>query len=100
MKKSGKPKIGKHVLVAFNQYDTDNNITEQEQLHGTIVSISDTGILLERADGGGKESLPFELEMELGDPDLIYELASTKEKVTNVDLIASWDIYPPNDGDE
>jgi len=95
--KEGDSIIGRHILVGLTYLDEDENIKERVQLHGSISSISNNTITLDRADGKGIFSIPFDGELETADPETTYTLESTGEVVKKVDLIVSWTIRPPTD---
>ena len=95
--KKGDSIIGKHLLVGLTYLADDGDVKEKLQLHGTIVGISASTVVFERADGKGKFSMPFDGEFESADPEATYTLSATGEEVTGVELLSSWTISPSAD---
>lgn len=91
--------VGKHILVGLMYLDSEGEVQDIVQLHGIITSISEGTLYFERADGEGEFSIPFEGELESGDPDAVYKLKSTGEEVTDVEFISSWTIHAPENDD-
>ncbi len=92
--------IGKHILVGLAYMDRQGEVKHKVQTHGTITRIEKDILYLDRADGGGEFSVPFEGEPRRADPDAVFTLASTGEEVTNIDYVSTWEIHPPKEEPE
>ena len=98
--KEGDSIVGKHLLVGLTYLDNNGQVKKQLQLHGTILEISETTVIFERADGGGTFSIPFDGEFESANPEDLYTLSSTGEEVRGVELLSSWTISAPKNDKE
>jgi len=82
--------IGKRVLVGLTFVSADDEVLEQEQFVGTVVSAdAEDGVELQ-LDDGSRRTLPPDLdafeEAAPGD----YRLRSTGEVVTDPDFLSTW----------
>lgn len=95
--------VGQYVLIGITYLDPDGNVVRKSQIHGTIVAAS-------QSDGVGIELKGTRLgEMFYLPPDLRafepatpgdYSLKSTKEIVTDPDLLSTWTIKQPADSEQ
>jgi hypothetical protein len=83
----GSQYVGKRLLVGITVNTAEGEFLYQEQFHGSIVSVDQGGVVVERADNGARVSLPPEL-MEAAPGE--YRLRSTGEVVVNPDYLAKW----------
>ncbi len=91
--------IGKNILVGLTYVDKNNEVTDKLQLHGKIVSTSESTLTFERSDNGHEFSIPFDGDLEETDPEFIYTLKSTGEDVTGVNYISSLNIHQGEEND-
>jgi hypothetical protein len=91
--------VGKRILVGLTYLDQVGEVSKQIQLHGLILRLGEHSLYFERADGQGEFAIPFDGELDAGDPEATYTLRSTGEEVTGVHFIASWTVHPPADRD-
>ncbi len=89
--------VGKHILVGLAYMDRHGEVRQKVQTHGTITRIEKDILYLDRADGAGEFSVPFEGEPRRADPEAVFTLASTGEEVTNIDYVSTWEIHPPKE---
>jgi hypothetical protein len=86
--------IGKHVLAGMTYLDNEENVIEQRQIHGTIISASDEAVWVEVAGSDEPQWLPPHLvayeEADEGE----YRLRSTGEVVIDPDFLCTWTIHP------
>jgi len=87
--------VGKRILVGLTYLDDAGDIRERVQHHGVITQVSDATIVFDRADGTGEFSIPLEPQLDLANPEAVYTLSCSGEKVTGIDFLGSWTIYPP-----
>ncbi len=85
--------IGKSILVGWTLVAKDGSELGKAQLHGTILSVSESdGIVLERADGKGKFTLPPDLDsLKEANPGH-YHLKDSQEVVIDPEYISTWTI--------
>jgi hypothetical protein len=91
--------IGKDILVGFTYIDTNNEVTEKLQLHGKIVSTSESTLTFQRSDDGHEFPIPFDGDLEETDPEFIYTLKSTGEDVTGVNYTSSFNMHQGEEND-
>ena len=83
--------IGKSILVGLTLVDGDGSELGKTQLHGTILSVSESeGIVIERADGKGEFTLPPDLDsLKEANPGH-YHLKNSEEVVIDPEYISTW----------
>ncbi|MBL7662722.1 hypothetical protein JNK13_08220 [bacterium] len=93
----GKEKfIGKYLLVGLDYLDTDGNLDRQEQVHGVIISIDQSGLIIRKSDGS-EFNLPPALANLESAAEGIYRLRGTGEEVIDPDYLMNWTIRPPKE---
>jgi hypothetical protein len=97
MKTDNTALIAKRILVGLTYVDASGEVAEQIQLHGLIVSVSERSLSLERADGKGEFSIPFDGNLDAADCGAVYTLRWTGERVEKVAFVASWTIHRKSD---
>ena len=83
--------IGKHVLVGITYVDVDQRPIERRQLHGRIVRIDATGIVL-ALPNGEEYKLPPDLDALRSAEPGEYELSESGEVVVDPDFTSIWRI--------
>jgi hypothetical protein len=85
--------IGKSILIGWTLVAEDGSELGNTQLHGTIVSISESeGVVVERANGKGRFTLPPDLDsIEKAQPGH-YHLKDSPEVVIDPEYISTWTI--------
>lgn len=91
--------IGKHLLIGLSFYDKNGNLESLVEHDGVIVAASrGDGIVIRRSDTGERFAIPPALDHLYSAQPADYKLRSTGRVVSNPDLLATFDIYPPEDG--
>lgn len=91
--------IGKRILVGLTYLDQAGEVSSQIQMHGLIRSTEGHTLVFDRSDGSGDFCIPFDGSLEESDPELIYTLRGTGEKVTGVHYVSTFVIHEGADGD-
>jgi hypothetical protein len=91
--------IGKTVLIGLTRIDKVGDVTKQSQLYGHITAFDET-IATVRLDDGEDFTLPPDLEAFEQAPPGEYRLRSTGQVVVDPDLLSTWTIRAPSDGEE
>jgi hypothetical protein len=92
--------LGKYVLVGITYLDPSGDLVRKSQMHGTIVAASESegvGIELKGTRLGEMFCLPPDLRAFQPAPPGDYSLKSTKEIITDPDLLSTWTIKQPAD---
>ena len=90
--KKAKDMLGKYVLVGVNRLDKKECVVSTEQIHGEVIRISqEDGVIILLSDGGEFDLPPF-LDCYQKAEKGIYTLKSTKEKITNPDYVATFNV--------
>jgi hypothetical protein len=92
--------IGKYVLVGLTFLDRSENVTEQQQYHGTIVSADPEAIVVQPLGTDRKVSLPPDTSAFKPAQPGEFRIRATGETITNPDLLATWEIRPPGPAGE
>jgi hypothetical protein len=89
--------LGKCVLVGLTYEKQDGTVTEQRQLHGTVVAADRSGIRLTLLGGelGSTFNLPPDTRAFSPAPPGEYRLRSTGEIVVDPDYLSTWTIVAP-----
>jgi len=85
--------VGKHILVGIAYRNAEGKVERVVMNHGTVVGTS--GATVEYLPRGEEKTvtIPYNPSFfEAGDPDAVYTLASTGEEVTNVDIVAKFEV--------
>ena len=83
--------IGKHLLIGITFLDAEENVIEQYQTHGKIVSIDDRqGLAIEKGDGTGRYTIPPDLNNLHLAPPGEYRIRTTGELVIDPDFTSTW----------
>lgn len=86
--------IGKHVLVGMTYLDSNDELIEQKQRHGVIISADSVGVYVRIADSDAEFWLPPHLESFQDAEEGDYRLRETGEIVSDPDLVATFSIRP------
>lgn len=81
--------VGKTLLVGMTYIDAEENVIEQRQWHGRIVSI---GELIEVQVHGSNEIRTVPPVLRIAEPGE-YRLASTGEVVSHPDFLTTWEVF-------
>lgn len=87
--------VGKYVIIALDEVDSDGNVLARSELHGRIVgAVESKGVYVElRGRSAGETfTLPPCTESFINAPPGRYRLRSTGELVAQPDLIAHWSV--------
>ena len=85
--------IGKKILVGLTYVDANNEVTNQLQLYGNILSIGEHALVFQRSDNDSEFSIPFEGKLDEADPESIYTIKTTGEEVTGINYISTFTIH-------
>ena len=89
--------VGKHVIIGLSWFSDEGDLLRREQMHGTIVRVSEgEGIVVELGGSGEEYKLPPDTSAFKDAPPGEYELASTGEIVVDPDLMTTWTIHVPS----
>ena len=90
--------IGKHLLIGITFLDKDENVIDQYQTHGKIMSIdSRQGLVIEKADGTGCYTIPPDINNLHSAPPGEYRIKTTGEVVVNPDFTSTWSVNKTKD---
>ncbi|HWB24892.1 MAG TPA: hypothetical protein VG738_05400 [Chitinophagaceae bacterium] len=79
------------MLIGITFLDIDENIIERYQTHGKIISNGDKhGLVIEKADGTGRFSIPPGINNLHAAPPGEYHIKTTGEVVVNTDFTTTW----------
>lgn len=81
--------IGKLLLVGITYYTGENEMIEQKQVYGEVISADKTGVVLRQKDGATL-NLPPDLSSTMRARPGEYKLRSSGEVVVNPDFLAKW----------
>lgn len=90
--------VGRYILIGLTYVDSNDKVSEQEQLHGIIEKVSKKeGILisLKGINEGQDYNLPPDYSNFQEASPGSYHLHSTNEDIENPDLTATWTINSP-----
>jgi hypothetical protein len=90
---------GKYILVGVTYLDPSGNVSSQVQVHGVIESASARDgiqIALRGVCEGQLWTMPPALDAIHPATRGRYTLRTTGETVDDPDLLATWDVYPPD----
>lgn len=83
--------IGKHILVGVTFLDSDGDVSEQQQVHGSIRCIDPVDGMVIAIHGSDKTLvLPPDLSSVRAAPPGEYRLRSTGEVVVDPDFLCTW----------
>jgi hypothetical protein len=91
--------VGKYILVGVTYLDDSGGVSSQLQVHGTILSVSAVDglrIALRGKREGEQWTMPPHLEAIQPAPPGTYTLRSTGERIDDPDLLATWEVEPPD----
>lgn len=87
--------IGKKICVGIIYLDGEGKITDRVQNYGTVVAADDQVIEYALADNQGTFTVPAYYDsLETADKDLVYVLENTGEKVSDLDIVATYTVVP------
>lgn len=86
--------FGKYLLVGVTFLDAEENVIEQYQTHGTIISVDDrTGVVIEKSDGSGRYTVPADTGGIHPAPPGDYQIRTTGEVVVDPDFMSTWTVF-------
>jgi hypothetical protein len=84
--------VGRDIIVGRTFYDSEGEITRQEQDHGEILDIDESKMTVQPFDSPDTIWVPTEIAAIRPAPGGIYRLASSGRVVTDPSLLTSWRI--------
>jgi len=88
--------IGKHIIVGITYEDSEGNVEERIQFHGTIIQANKKGILIRKHNSDEIFTLPPDIGSIEKAEKAIYKLHSTGEEVINPDYKTTWTVTRPH----
>jgi hypothetical protein len=90
--------VGKYILVGITYLDPEGKVTQQIQMHGTIVSVDERkGIEIEL--GGMRAGQTYTMPPDLSSISRAnpgeYRLHSSGERIVDPDLLSTWTVHKP-----
>jgi hypothetical protein len=87
--------IGKKICVGIVYLDREGNISDRVQNHGTVLQADDLTIEYKLADQEDTFTVPAYYDnLETADPEVVYILEDSGEKVDKVDIVATYTVVP------
>lgn len=99
MKFTKEEMIGKHILVGIRYMDADGRPERMVMHHGTIVRAEGGSVEYKLHDKDETVTIPYNPSFfQEADPDAVYTLAGTGEEVSDVDIVATFEVRKPKGG--
>ena len=85
--------IGKHILVGIAYVGPDKKLERVVMNHGTVIAAGGNSVEYKLSERDETKTIPYNPNFfEKSDPEAVYTLEGTGEEVSNVDIVAKFEV--------